>query len=90
LTQYLPRPEQYKTQYSECKKKDNKPTGQKEKEEEKKMNTNMKELNINELEQVSGGEPVTLAAIGLGTACVCLIVEGIKFGKKIYKDVTSK
>ena len=55
------------------------------------MNTNeMKELNINEMEQVSGGEPVTLAAIALGTACVCLVVEGIKFGKKIYKDVTSK
>jgi len=54
------------------------------------MNTNTKELSINELEQVSGGEPVTLAAIGLGTACVCLVVEGIKLGKKIYKDVTSK
>jgi len=67
-----------------------KPAGQKEKEEEMKMNTNMNELNINELEQVSGGEPVTLAAIALGTACVCLVVEGIKFGKKIYKDVTSK
>ena len=45
-------------------------------------------LDSNELEQVSSGEPVTLAAIALGTACVCLVVEGIKFGKKIYKDVT--
>ncbi len=52
------------------------------------MNTNTKELNINEMEQINGGS--VLAAIGLGTACVCLVVEGIKFGKKIYKDVTSK
>ena len=51
---------------------------------------NMKELNPDEMEQVNGGEAVTLAAIALGTACVCLVVEGIKFGKKIYKDVTSK
>ena len=56
------------------------------------MNTNMKEntmneLSINEMEQVSGGS--VLAAIGLGTACVCLVVEGIKFGRKIYKDLTS-
>jgi bacteriocin-like protein len=43
------------TQYSGCKKKENKPAGQKEKEEEMKMNTSMKELNINELEQVNGG-----------------------------------
>jgi bacteriocin-like protein len=35
--------------------KENKPAGQKEKEEEMKMNTSMKELNINELEQVNGG-----------------------------------
>ena len=75
---------------ADANKKNNKPPGQKEKEEDMKMNTSMKELNINELEQVSGGEPVTLAAIALGTACVCLVVEGVKFGKKIYKDVTSK
>ena len=56
------------------------------------MNTNMKENNVNELsisemELASGGS--VLAAIGLGTACVCLVVEGVKFGRKIYKDLTS-
>jgi bacteriocin-like protein len=75
---------------ADAKRKKTSPQGRKKNEEDMKMNTNTKELSINELEQVSGGEPVTLAAIGLGTACVCLVVEGIKLGKKIYKDVTSK
>ena len=56
------------------------------------MNTNMKENNVNELSisemELAGGGSV-LAAIGLGTACVCLVVEGVKFGRKIYKDLTS-
>ena len=51
------------------------------------MNTSMKELNLNEMETVNGGS--VLAAIGLGTACVCLAVSVAKFAKKIYKDVTS-
>ena len=56
------------------------------------MNTNMKENNVNELSinemELAGGGSV-LAAIRLGTACVCLVVQGIKFGRKIYKDLTS-
>ena len=34
------------------------------------MNTNMKELNMNELEQVSGGNPVVVAAAIVGIAAV--------------------
>ena len=52
------------------------------------MNTNMKELNLNELEQISGGEPVTVAAIiGLCVAGVSLAVDLAQFGRKIYKDI---
>ena len=47
----------------------------------------MNELSIDEMEQVSGGS--VIAAIGLGAACVCLVVEGVKFGRKIYRDLTS-
>lgn len=53
------------------------------------MNTGMKELNLNEMEQVSGSG-IILAAIGLGAACVCLAVETVKFGRKIYKDLNSQ
>ena len=49
------------------------------------MNTNMKELNLNEMELVNGGS--VLAAIALGTACVTLAVSAIKFGRKIYNDI---
>ena len=49
------------------------------------MDTNMKELNLNEMEQVSGGS--VTAAIGLGTACVCLVISAAAFGRKIYKDI---
>ena len=48
---------------------------------------NMNELSIDEMDQVSGGS--VIAAIGLGAACVCLVVEGVKFGRKIYRDLTS-
>ena len=52
------------------------------------MNTNMKELNLNELEQVSGGEPITVCAvIGLCVAGVSLAVDLAKFGRKIYKNI---
>ena len=49
------------------------------------MNTNRKELSLDEMEQVNGGS--VLAAIGLGTACVTLAVSAIKFGRKIYNDI---
>jgi lactobin A/cerein 7B family class IIb bacteriocin len=51
------------------------------------MNTKKNELNLNEMEAVNGGS--VLAAIGLGTACVCLGISVAKFARKIYKDVTS-
>ncbi len=53
------------------------------------MNTNMKELSMNEMEQVSGSG-IILAAIGLGTACVALGVEAFRFGRKIYKDIKKR
>ena len=49
------------------------------------MNINKKELTLDEMEQVNGGS--VLAAIGLGTACVCLAVEAAKFGRKLYNDI---
>jgi len=52
---------------------------------ETKMNTNRKELTLDEMEQVNAGS--VLAAIGLGTACVCLAVEAAKFGRKLYNDI---
>ena len=55
--------------------------------ENNKNNLSMNELSIDEMEQVSGGS--VIAAIGLGAACVCLDVEGVKFGRKIYRDLTS-
>ena len=55
--------------------------------ENNKNNLSMNELSIDEMEQVSGGS--VIAAIGLGAACVCLVVEGVKFGRKIYRDLTS-
>ena len=51
------------------------------------MNTKKNELNLNEMEAVNGGS--VIAAIGLGTACVCLGISVAKFAKKIYKDITS-
>ena len=53
-----------------------------------KKENNKNELNLDELEQISGGS--VLAAIGLGCACVGLAVQAAKFGRKIYKDLTSK
>ena len=50
-------------------------------------NTEAMELSIEELEQVRGGS--ILAAVALGSACVCLAVEGIKLGRKLYRDITS-
>ena len=50
------------------------------------MNTTMNELTLNEMDQVNGSG-IILAAIGLGTACVCLTVEAVRFGRKIYKDI---
>ena len=55
--------------------------------ENNKNNLSMNELSIDEMKQVSGGS--VIAAIGLGAACVCLVVEGVKFGRKIYRDLTS-
>ena len=55
------------------------------------MSTNMKEINLNEMEQANGGFAITaasLAAIGLATACTVLVVECARFGRKIYKDIT--
>ena len=49
------------------------------------MNTSMKELNLNEMEQVNGGS--VAAAVSLGTACVCLVISAAEFGRKIYKDI---
>ena len=51
-----------------------------------KMKTNMNELSLNEMEQVNGGS-VTLAVIGLVSACVTLGIGVTKFGMKIYKDI---
>ncbi len=50
------------------------------------MKTNMNELNLNEMEKANGGS-VTLAVIGLVSACIGLGVSVAKFGKKIYKDI---
>ena len=54
------------------------------------METNMNELKpgeleLNELEQACGGS--VLAGITLACACVCLVVETAKFGRKIYNDL---
>ena len=47
------------------------------------MNTNMKELNLNELEQVSGGNPVAAAAAIVGIAAVT-----VKIAKFVYECAT--
>ena len=47
------------------------------------MNTNMKELNLNELEQVNGGNPVAAAAAIVGIAAVV-----VKIAKFAYECAT--
>ena len=57
------------------------------------MNTNMKELSFNEMEQVNGGIVITtgtLAVISLCVASVSLACDCIALGKKIYKDIKKK
>ena len=52
------------------------------------MNTNRKELTLDEMDQVNAGS--VLAVIGLSAACVSLAVEAAKFGRKIYNDIKGK
>ena len=57
------------------------------------MNTNMKELIFNEMEQANGGIVITtgtLAVVGLCVAAVSLACDCVALGKKIYKDVKKK
>ena len=59
--------------------------------EQTKMKTNtnemkLKELEMDELEQVNGGS--VIAGIALAAACVSLAVETAKFGRKLYNDLT--
>ena len=57
------------------------------------MNTNMKELSFNEMEQANGGIVITtgtLAVIGLCVGAVSLACDCVALGRKIYKDVKKK
>lgn len=46
----------------------------------------LRELEMDELEQVNAGS--VLAGIALAAACVSLVVETAKLGRKIYNDLT--
>jgi len=54
------------------------------------MKTNMnglKELGMDELEQVNGGSVTVIGVIALVAGCVSLGVEAFKFGRKVYNDM---
>ena len=53
--------------------------------EDMKMNTNMKELNINEMEQVNAGNPIAVAACVVGIAAAA-----IKVADLIYDSVKGR
>lgn len=59
--------------------------GANENEDQCKRNETQ-ELEMDELEQVNAGS--VLAGIALAAACVSLVVETAKLGRKIYNDLT--
>ena len=54
------------------------------------MNTNMKELSMNEMEQVSGGIIITATGIGLSAAVLGIAAAAVKVASLVYDVVNDK
>ena len=56
------------------------------------MDTNMKELNLNEMEQVNGGSVAAATVVGLGSAAAVFAVAAaaVKVASFVYDCATGK
>ena len=54
------------------------------------MNTNMKELSMNEMGQVNGGIIITATGIGIAAAVVGIAAAAVKVASLVYDVVNDK